>query len=209
MSSTSITSRVLKPWQLSLLIVVVGLASGALTAVGQGLLPQSWNTLVNSGAVWLLVAFLVSACAPSPVWAMVAGLGVLFAEVLGYFGSVSLMLGYDIPLVATGIWLAVALVGGPVYGLAGRWWWLGSNRQQMIALALMGGVFVAEGVIALIWLEQGKEASRWIEIAVGVLIPLLLGRTWKARLLSLGLLVVLVPLGLLVFQIIDGVFLRF
>jgi Family of unknown function (DUF6518) len=206
MSSISIPARVLKPWQLSLLIVLVGLASGALTAVGQGLLPQSWNTLVNSGAIWLLVAFLVSAWAPSSIWAVVAGVGTLFAEVLGYFGSISLMLGYDIPLLGTALWLAVALVGGPVYGLAGRWWRTGSPRQQAIALALMGGVFVAEGTIALIWLEQGKEASRWIEVTVGILIPLLFGRSWQARLLGLGLLVVLVPLGLLVFQFINAFF---
>jgi hypothetical protein len=187
----------------SVVIVLAGLVAGGLTAVGQGYLPGDWNTLVNSGAVWLLVAFGVSAFAPSNVWAVVAGMGTLVLEVMAYFVAVWLMLGLDIPLMGTGFWLAVAVVAGPLFGMAGRWWRVGGQKQRVIALALMGSVFLAEGLIALLWGEQYKVASRWVEIAIGLLIPLGLGRTNKDRALGLAGLPVVTLLGLGVYQLIN------
>lgn len=166
-------------------------------------MPGDWNTLVNSGAVWLLVAFLISAVAPSTAWAVVAGMGTLIVEVMGYFVSVWLLVGVDIPFGGTLFWLLVAVVAGPIFGIAGHWWRVGNKRQHVLALALMGGVFLAEGSIAMLWGEQYKLTSRRVEISIGLLIPLLLGRSWQTRLAGVGALFVIVPLGLTAYQVIN------
>ncbi|WP_258000490.1 DUF6518 family protein [Bacillus sp. Marseille-P3661] len=40
-----------------LLSVIIGILVGILTVLGQGILPGSWNSLANSGTVWLIPAF--------------------------------------------------------------------------------------------------------------------------------------------------------
>ena len=41
----------------------MGVGTGVLTLLGQGVLDANWNRLVNSGAVWLMVGFLSRALA--------------------------------------------------------------------------------------------------------------------------------------------------
>ena len=47
------------------LIVVVGLATGILTQIGQGALPGDWSQLANAITPWLLVAFLLGPSCPT------------------------------------------------------------------------------------------------------------------------------------------------
>ena len=56
-------------------IVAVGLATGALTQLGQGILPGDWSQAANAISPWLLVAFLLGSTMPDRRWAGVAGIG--------------------------------------------------------------------------------------------------------------------------------------
>jgi hypothetical protein len=61
--------------------ILVGLAVGVLTLVGQRVLPGSRNAAANSGAVWFAVAFGVGAFMPSERLAVVMGFVTLAAAV--------------------------------------------------------------------------------------------------------------------------------
>jgi hypothetical protein len=104
-----------------LLVLVVGLSTGGLTLLGQAVLDGDWNRLANSGAIWVTVAFAVGALMLSDREAAVAGTSVLLLALVGYQLAASVShasLGGS----AFVIWSGTALVGGPVFGLAGRRW---------------------------------------------------------------------------------------
>ena len=46
-------------------VVLAGLATGAVTQLGQSLLPDGWSQGANAISPWVLVAFLVGSAMPS------------------------------------------------------------------------------------------------------------------------------------------------
>jgi hypothetical protein len=181
-------------------IVGIGLAFGALTVLGQAILPGSWNHFANSGAVWLVAAFMVGIWTPSVLWAMMGGFISLIMALAGYTVVIT-VLGLTYPFSAMAFWGTVALVGGPVFGLAGQWWRhpTGSWRHATSA-ALMGGVFIAEGWYLLTIIQD--MLAGWVSIVIGVLFAILLPRSWKDRFHSLAALVPIVLLGIGAFALL-------
>ena len=167
------------PLRAAVLVACVGLATGALTLIGQKFMPGEWNTLVNSGAVWLVPAFLVGSRMPTRRWAAGAGLGTLLATLLGYYVP-ALLRGTAESLYFIALWACAAFVAGPLYGLAGSWWRADRRSLRVASLALLGGVLVAEGSY-LVW-GLRYHASGWSMIAAGVLAALLLARSGRDRL---------------------------
>ena len=164
------------------LALVVGTATGALTFVGQRYLPGEWNVLVNSGAMWLVPVFLVAARMRSARWGAAAGLGTLAATLLGYYGAAALS-GIPESLYFIALWCTVGLVAGPLYGVAGNWWRDSRRFRRVTAVALLGGVFVAEGSYLIVALHyHGSGAGM---IAAGVLFTVTLARAGRDRLYAL------------------------
>jgi Family of unknown function (DUF6518) len=177
------------------LIAVAGLSIGVLTVYGQRL-PGAWSTLANSGAVWLVFAFVAGSLMRSDLAAAAAGAGTLTGAVIGYYAAVPIVVeGAAANMRSVAIWTGTALIGGPVFGLAGRWWRRGSIAERVIALALLSGVFVAEGVNDVRYVPTVRTAG-WVLLVVGVLVPLVLGRSWRERLLGLA---AMVPVALVTF----------
>ena len=177
------------------LIAVAGLSIGVLTVYGQRL-PGGWSTLANSGAVWLVFAFVAGSVMRTDLAAAAAGTGTLVGAVIGYYAAVPIVVeGAAANIRSVAIWTGTALIGGPVLGLAGRWWRRGSLAQRVIALALLSGVFVAEGLNDVRSVPTVRAAG-WILLAVGLLVPLMLGRLWRERLLALT---AMVPVALVTF----------
>ena len=70
--------------------------------------------------------------------ALGGSVALLFA-LIGYFGLVWLRFGYGPALGGANlVWLLGALVGGPVFGIAGRWWRTGGPRQRASGAGLLG-----------------------------------------------------------------------
>lgn len=188
-----------------LLVGLVGLTTGALTLMGQAVLDGDWNRLANSGAIWVTVAFALGAVMTSDREAAVAGTATLVLALLGY--ELASMLA-ELPLGASAfvIWTGTALVGGPVYGVAGRRWHADTGRSRLVASALLGAVFVAEGAYTL-WAVPDLWRAGALEVIFGIAVPVLLGRDRGERAAALALLVPLSILGLLVYSVIDRSFL--
>ncbi len=185
------------------LIVAAGVTLGVLTIVGQGVLDARWNRLANSGAIWLLVAWLVGSRMPTGRWATGSGFVVLASALAGYYVA-ALVSGAGVSTSSVVIWLGTAVVGGPVYGLAGRWWRVGGSGQRIVAIGLAGGILVAEGVSTLMRIPDLAVVG-WIEAAAGVLLALGLGRTWRERGSVLLVVVVVTLLGVVAYELLDRI----
>lgn len=177
-------------WRAVPIALAAGLAAGLLTNLAQGWLPGAWNQIANSGAVWSVVAFVAGAVVaggpprgftsygPMPPErsafsrALPAGLAAEIGLVVGYYGYAEFgrdgMGDFFWPLV----WVVIACVAGPVFGIAGLWWRRGVARWQRVAgLAALSGVFGMEAAHYAFGLGYAPQA--WACLAVFLLVPLL------------------------------------
>jgi len=189
-----------RPWQVVVLVATCGLAVGALTLVGQGLLLGSWNQIANSGAIWLVPVFFIGSLMPTDKCAAVSGIGTLFGALIGYYATAELVLGFSTDFFFFALWTGTAIIGGPMFGMAGHWWRSERLSRQVAAIALLGGVFVSEGLYLLFHIHE--LPAGWCWIAIGVLIPLFLGRSAKNRLFALLALPLVVLLGVAAYEFI-------
>jgi len=181
--------------------VAGGLLLGVLTNLAQGWLPGAWNQIANSGAVWCVAAFAAGALvvrhAGLPA-ATVAGLCAESGLVVGYYGYAEVARGGMGSVLAPLVWLGMACVAGPLFGVAGSWWRCSSTpRRRIIGLAALAGVFGMEGIHYAFILHYAPQA--WACLAVAVAVPLLMGHTLRQRAWSLLAAVVFSLLAYLVF----------
>ncbi|MFJ9244922.1 DUF6518 family protein [Streptomyces sp. NPDC101776] len=181
---------------------VGGLLLGVLTNLAQGWLPGAWNQLANSGAVWSAAAFVAGALLAergTALRAVTAGLCAEVGLVVGYYGYAEFgrdgMGSLYFPLV----WLGMACVAGPLFGVAAHAWRHGTRAWSRIAgLAAFAGLFGMEGAMYARVLHYMPQA--WACGTVFVLLPLLLARTHRERALTLA---AAVPCALLAYAIVE------
>jgi hypothetical protein len=192
-------------WRRFGLIVVVGVTTGVLTQVGQSALPAGWSQAANAITPWLLVAFLLGSRMPDVRWAAAAGIAALLFALVGYYGMTELRYGIGGGAGSLVLWGLGALVGGPVFGVAGRWWRTGTHRQRAMGIGLLAAVAIAEGIYHAAILGDSAVGAGFI--VAGLLVPLILGRSSQDR---IGGYVATVPalalgaLGYLVFGWLNG-----
>lgn len=174
------------------LIVVTGLATGVITQIGQGVLPGDWSQLANAITPWLLVAFVLGSAMPDTRWAVAAGAAGLALALVGYAGMIQLRYGYGLGTGSWIFWGVGALVGGPVFGIAGHWWRGPSHPRRAMAIGLLGAVAVAEGAYNVLVVDHAAVGAAFI--VAGLLVPLGFGRSREDR---LGAYVAMVPILLL------------
>jgi hypothetical protein len=186
-----------------MLIAVAGVALGVATLAGQAVLSAEWNRLANSGAIWLLCASAAGSRMPTNRWAMFAGVGVLVGAVLGYYAAAMVAGAAAGPRIMA-IWIGTALVGGPVYGLVGRWWRGGPGSRRVLAIGLMGGILAGEGASTVLRIPDLARVG-WVEVIAGIALTALLGRSVRERLLGLAVLPFVVAAVIAAYEVIDRV----
>jgi Family of unknown function (DUF6518) len=184
-------------WRVIVAAAVGGLVLGGLTLFLQGMLPGSSNRLANSGAVWVVGAFVVGAMCRDEGWrTWLAGTAMLLGAVAGYYGS---LVAFEHRIISSAVlsgpigWSAVALASGPIFATAGSWWRDQRLRRRVVSLCVLGGVFVAEGGYLLASHRPVAEAV--IVSTIGVLIPLALGRSAHERLYGAAALMPVAAIG--------------
>jgi hypothetical protein len=162
-----------------------GLAAGAGTAELQGVVPESFNTVANSGAVWSVVALMVAAAAArSRATAVGAGLLALVGEVAGYYIWVSRVRHLPVLPSEELLWTVAALWIGPIIGLAAfavRW---GPRHHRAWALAAVAGVVAGEGWYLIRF--AGVPVSGWVELGVAAVLGGTAVSSTRARLTTIG-----------------------
>ena len=136
----------------------------------------------NAIGAWLGVAFALGASARTiPTGALRGVIGLLSAVAAYYvliavFGEGFRAIGASH---AATIWGAVALAAGPVMGLAGATWRHGSGWPRAVAVAILAGALIAEGVIfgggRLARVDQlGSDPGALLygaEVVLGAIVP--------------------------------------
>ena len=156
--------------------VLIGVAWGAATSGLQSVLPWPFAGLANAVGPWVAPAFLVGAWSRRPWAAVLAGVLVCSGEVAGYYAT-SAVRGFGVNPATVLMWAVTGVVGGPVLGVAG-WWWRYARSLRVAALgaALLGGVFLAEGVVTYgVYLRYWGEAV--VFCVLGALLVVVLGAT--------------------------------
>lgn len=170
---------------MKLTVVIVGLVSGALGALGQGYLDGTLEAFFNSLSTWLIAPFVVGMLATTRREAAVAGLATCAFQLAGYY-VVAPVWGFASSASLVAFWFASALVGGPIFGAAGH---LCRNAEPRgLGIAMLAGAFVAEGLYAYAHQQHAYlTGALWVTIGVA----LTRGRPQPLRWLG-----VTVPVGL-------------
>ncbi|MBB3674891.1 DUF6518 family protein [Modestobacter versicolor] len=191
-------------WWLPVVVLLLGAGGGVLTEWLQGVLDDPWAAWANSVAAWCLPAFAVGALAGRVRVAVVAAVATELLLVGSYYVSQYAQL-LPVDGVTVAGWLVAGVLAGVVFGVAGHWWRAGEPRTAVAGAALMSGAVVGEGLyraVAFPW--QGSSGA--VMAAAGVVLAVLLGRTWRQRLTVLGLLAAVVPLAWLGTVVVDAAF---
>lgn len=184
--------------------VAGGVVLGAVDLLLQKSLPYPWANLANSSAIWALAAFGLGLWVRTPWWrAAVAGAVLLVVAVPVYYLAAAIFLHDELAMVwqpAALLWMAFGVLAGVVFGFGASLAW-SSGWHQLVGIGLPGAVLFAEALVSVL---RGGDAdyrrdqvqTALIELALGVLVILLIGRTARQR---VGGLLVAVPLTLIGF----------
>lgn len=147
------------------LAVTSGLVVGVLTSFGQGHLNGALNALVNSASAWLVVPFFVAARMRTLRGAALAGFTVCSLQLVGYTVASELR-GFTSGGAIVLFWTGCAVVGGPLFGAAGRLWRSGVGDLRGIGSSVLASAFLAEGLwLYLHELRHYATAALWITIS--------------------------------------------
>jgi len=139
-----------KAWRLGLLVVAAGLATGIATQLGQSVLPDGWSQVANAISPWLVVAFLLGSRMPDRRWAALAGIAALVLALVGYYAMIELRYGYGASTSSLLLWGSAAVVGGPVFGIAGWSWRFDDGWHRAAAVGLLAACVIAEGAYLVV-----------------------------------------------------------
>ncbi|WP_460497106.1 DUF6518 family protein [Glycomyces tarimensis] len=178
--------------------IAAGLALGAVDLIAQRELPYPWANLANSSAVWAIGAFAIGSWVRHGRWRpILAGIVLLTVAVEAYYLA-AVLIQNDSPATmwqpTTFAWLVFAIVAGAVFGTAGAWARSNLRWRNVLGVAALGAVFLAESAMLLQRVPGAEGDHRADSIAtavimavIGLAVPVLLGRGPLGRLLSLAL----------------------
>ena len=187
---------------------VGGLLLGVADFVWIKYVPSPFGALGNSLAVWAVAGFLFTYFSRWG-WArgIAAAIVMLVVAVPSYYLAAAVIQHDDVSNMYDAVavlWMGFAVIAGAVFGGAGiaartpgRW--------QTVALAMPAAVMVAEAALVARRIgdaSYGTEPlwSALINVALGVLITVLIARSWRQRLVALLL---AVPLGVVGFGLLS------
>lgn len=152
------------------LVAVSGVAVGAVTQIFQGVLPDGWGVLANSGVMWALTAFALGVVLPTPRWAAAGGAVQLVVASIVYYLAVDWFEGQRSDARGAIIWSAAGIVAGSVFGSAGHWFARRAEWRHP-SLALVAGVLVGEG-IHLTWFVGNPDLrpAGIVELAIAAIL---------------------------------------
>jgi hypothetical protein len=147
---------------------VIGIGAGVATSYLQDVLPDSSNSLANSGAVWVVIAFLVAVViGPTYRRAVLAGLLVLLAEVVGYYWVAAPLREISTSSSERLLWSVAAVVIGPIVGWCAGAVRLGDARRRTAGGCAIGGIVTGEAVHLIVRVGN-HETAGWVMLVVGI-----------------------------------------
>lgn len=192
-----------RKWAAALLI---GLTVGVATVLGQKYLPDSVNNFANSGAVWLIPAFLLSYFWKSDLRnAVLCSILTLFGCVAGYYLFEALVNAHAVTFTQwMGVWTAMAFVGGVLCGLAAYIANHGQGFWKFVGLNFLPAALVAESLDKFLHFQEYAHLlpSMLLSIVLGLLLYGVIHRRESFRVRNFGAFVLLTALGTAFYEIL-------
>lgn len=131
-----------------IIAVILGIAVGCLTLVGQKYLPINLNFLANSGAVWLIPAFCISYFSKSnKLDSIILCIVCLLFCVSGYYIFEAIINHHGLTMNKWEIvWTVMAFAAGFVFGFGAYFANNSENLLKYCGMNLLPAVFFSEGV---------------------------------------------------------------
>lgn len=152
-------------WIALLVVAAGGLVLGGATSPAQTWLPGAFSSVANSASGWTaVVALLVHLTRRSAL---------LVTAVCGVVGFEALDLGYQIVSTARGyaysgeFWAVVALVAGPVVGVAASWLHR-RDRFAALGVAVLAAIGLGDGITGVLLLPTTSPVY-WVLVGCGAL----------------------------------------
>jgi hypothetical protein len=182
------------------LTVVAAFVLGGLTSLGQQFLPEHLHSLSNSAGSWTAICFALLVLSRIRGW-RAAGLGILvFIALNEGYGLVTRLKGFSYSILFENPWTIIAIVIGPIIGLAASW--VQSKRPALVALgaAAPATVLVGEGIYGLLYVSDTTSPIYWTaSIIVGAVFVIVMAIV-RVRRVGWGLLsIVLTAIGAALF----------
>jgi hypothetical protein len=198
---TSITSSV----RLRVLIVLLAAAlAGALTPLGEHVLPESINSAANSSGPWATITFALVYASQLRGWAAAAlAAAALVTMDLTFFLFFDGLGGYY-PHHYLAFWIAIAICVGPLLGLCASWLRSPNMYLRSLAVAAPSTVLIGEGVYMLEWLPGVSVVYSVASVVVGAALFVVLAGALLRRPARIALSFVLCAVGSFVFVEIYG-----
>lgn len=183
-----------------LIVLVTAAVWGGLTSLGQQYLPDELRSLANASGPWFAVVMgSIFVARPRPALAIILGI-LAFIVMNEAYGVVSRWRGFPYGGGLSSIWNIIALVVGPVAGIAAIW--LRSSRPVLIALgaAAPAAVLIGEGLYGLTVVSDTTSPVFWsIELAAGLCLIAVTAVLRIRRIAAVGVLVAASALGAALF----------
>ncbi|MBP3459812.1 MAG: hypothetical protein J6K58_11450 [Lachnospiraceae bacterium] len=191
-----------------ILAIILGLVVGVLTLVGQKYLPMNLNFLANSGAVWLIPAFLLSYFEKgNRLQAIATSIVCLLGCVYGYYIFEAVLNHHAFTLArGTLLWSGVALIAGAVFGSGAFFANQENSKLKYFGMNLLPAVFTAEGLDNVIHIKDYSHMVPAVimKIIIGVILYLVINRKDVIRRKNIISYVVITALGVVAFAVLFG-----
>jgi hypothetical protein len=187
-----------------LIVLLAAALVGALTPLGEHLLPESINSAANSSGPWATIAFALVWASRLRGWAAaVLAAGALVTMDLTFFLFFDGLGGYY-PHHYLAFWIAIASCVGPLLGLCASWLRSPNAYLRSIAVAAPSTVLIGEGAYMLELLPGVSVVYSVASVAVGVALFVVLAVALLRRPTRVILSFVLCALGSYVFFEVYG-----
>ena len=127
---------------------IIGLIVGVLTLMGQSFLPINLNFLANSGAIWLIPAFLFSFFVKgNKLNSVLVTVICLLGCVYGYYVFEAIYNQHPFHITEGALmWSVIALLAGSIFGIGAYFAKQENSKLKYCGMNLLPAVFASEGI---------------------------------------------------------------
>ncbi len=183
-----------------------GVGLGVVDLVAQRTVPYPLAELANTNALWALAAFAIGCWVGTDSWRAALGGSVLLVVAVGSYYVAAVVLIHDSVFSytssATLTWILFGIVAGSLFGAAGAWSRSADWLTAPVGTAIGASVLFAEALV----LAHTSTTARFdrmqvalLEVALGIGVVLLAGRTSRNSALALALCAPFTALGYFAF----------
>jgi hypothetical protein len=173
-TSPHVASKLLRTIAPFTFVILVAVVAGALTPVGEHLLPHSIRSMANSSGPWMLIAFVSIVLSELRGWRAAAAGALSFLVMDAAFYLVFISFGDYYPHSYLAFWIGIGLLVGPAVGLSAAWLRAPGVRLRAVAVAAPAGVLIGEGVYMLIEIPGESTVYAIASVVVGVILFVIL-----------------------------------